>query len=97
MHNIHNRQGGEMKPIFENEEEARAFIDNTLPGYADILYCGLKREDYMLGEIKLRGYIKKSVVEAAEEMYKQGFNKVDLVELQHKAIQQLKAEIEMLK
>ena len=86
-----------MKPIFENEEEARDFLCKTLPGYADILYCGLKREDYMLGEIKLRGYIKKSVVEAAEEMYKQGFNKVDLVELQHKAIQQLKAEIEMLK
>jgi len=95
-----------MKPIFENEEEARAFIDNTLPGYADILYCGLKREDYMLGEIKLRGYIKKSVVEEAEELFKTwnttsrigwGFTEHEVIIKLHAAIQELKAEIEMLK
>ena len=80
----------QVKPIFENAEEASEFIIRCIPANTTV------EREVIFMHMKNEGYIKKSAVEEAEEMYKQGLNKVDLVELQHKAIQELKAEIEVL-
>jgi hypothetical protein len=96
-----------IKPIFENEEEFDIFFDNTIMecykesipshtcGYDVNLTKKLTREN-----AKERGYIKKNIVEEAEQMYNsfyspQGCARThrDIIDKQNEAIKHLKKQL----
>lgn len=57
------------KPIFENEEEQEEFIKNVIPVHLvktseEKLYMKMIRQN-----IKEYGYLRKSIVDEAEELY----------------------------
>ena len=88
----------ENKVIFESEVEAYKFVVSILKT-SDLLCDAPKLKELLLA-IKEKGYIRKSAVEEAEEMYKllsqddvesMKLSVLSLVNKQHEAIQYLKA------
>jgi len=85
------------KPIFENDQEAREFIFDMYDRKYSVDEKTIKR-------IKQKGYIKKSVVEEAEEMYYRWSKEnkcelevmTDLIHKEFEAIQELKQKIKYL-
>jgi len=92
------------KPIFENEEESEQFIKEVIPVHLvktseEELYMQYIREN-----LKEKGYIKKSIVDEADEMYSKynpNNDKWDndhvLIELQNSAIQYLQTQLKNIK
>jgi hypothetical protein len=91
---IAQKEPMENKVIFESEEH---YID-----YYSSLY-GAKPSPWQIEENKKYGYIRKSAVEKAEEMYKEWLNRIGYMSetvvmyKMYLAIQELKSEIERLK
>ena len=86
----------ENKVIFESEEEARLFFKDWAQ------YCTTGEDSFVLF-LKQKGYIRKSAVEEAEEMYKEWLNRIGdmsetvVMDKMYSAIQELKSEIARLK
>lgn len=87
----------ENRVIFESKYQARTILKDIL---------GIEFREDFLDEIVKKGYIRKSSVEKAEEMYKEIIPTmkpvtypeiVVLCNKMHEAIQELKSEIERLK
>ena len=89
------------KVIFESEELARGIFNIAI---TSIEIKG-NSEDNFITSLRCSGYIRKSAVEEAEEMYKEWSennkcNDIEMAEIIHKqynAIQELKAENERLR
>jgi flagellar basal body rod protein FlgC len=86
------------KVIFESEEECAEFLCNVYNHNKE--YC-LRS---LVPMAKQKGYIRKSAVEEAEEMYSKWMQTekydgsiIAIIHKQHEAIQELKSEIERLK
>jgi len=90
------------KPIFENEQEAREFLECCIQApQTNHIKVVRSAIDLTIREAKSQGYIKKSTVDEAEEMFNHYHEETDektfkLIEKQYEAIQELKAEIERL-
>lgn len=86
------------KVYFESEQEAREFVMINITNVKNVH----ETKGY-LETIKRNGYIKKSAVEEAEEMYREfadnkaKYSNNDIIGKQHEAIQELKAENARLK
>ena len=94
------------KPIFENEQEAINFI-SEICNYG---FYGFAVEKHILEIIKQKGYIKKSALERAEEMWSEYQQKLlerknasmswdhwyegKLADVLYQAIQELKTKLE---
>lgn len=78
------------KPIFENEEAFNNF-------WIDMHRGSLLLYDHALNEAKRLGYIKKSWVEEAEELYRKYNPNVDEFDEQHVLIETMHWAIEELK
>ena len=93
------------KPIFENEEEFDKFFDDTIMEYykekTPSCYSGYDvnlTKKVMRDKAKKQGYIKKSIIQEAEEMYVNTslleIEEVEkLIKTQHEAIQHLKKQL----
>ena len=92
------------KPLFKNESEAREFFYDVIWGNTDgISLFGEDTKRQIWQRIKLHGYIRISIVEEAEELYKEMITEQSvnwttlrrLVGIQHEAILELKKQIEV--
>ena len=88
------------KVIFESEEEAKKFLDDCIEVRNDA-HCDVVNESFY--NAKQKGYIRKSAVEEAEEMYKEWLNRIGdmsetvVMDKMYLAIQELKSENERLR